>query len=265
MIQVEKELPILKAILTDSNFAKAFEKEISEAPKIPDVVKYWQECGINVDDPNEMEKRGPEIRKLLKDFGELLIHKKIPENCYKNDITATHTYKILKEVQSFLGDFQTLELDYLTTGEGIIDSLTALSYKPVIRQIIDVIIQDNVSIPAIIDKKENKYRVEKRKLNKYLKKERPNTSGTITYDEIFEKLIEEAEKNFNPWDKNKIQIAAFAEIMFEKGWLASRKNRIKTCNEFAIIRYKKNVNVSLRKTNKACRDTHKAIIMKHFN
>jgi hypothetical protein len=63
---------------------------------------------------------------------------------------------------------------------------------------------------------------------------------------------------------NKIRIAAFVEIMFERNWFREKDNNRKIPNDFAKARYGKTIEVQLQTGKTTDRETHKKQLLQYF-
>lgn len=63
---------------------------------------------------------------------------------------------------------------------------------------------------------------------------------------------------------NKIECAAFCELLYDKSYFVTGSTRMKTLNTFALSRYGNNILVQLQASKKEDRATHKAKLLKFF-
>lgn len=195
----------------DKDFMLAFQNEFSEAPKIPDVSKYWiglyskqkvDEVFLIQKGILEKEKTTLTETKLLekrKEFFELVTKNKAPKECYTHNIEETNIYKQFRIIEDILKRFKEMKgfdssADSLLQqaeefGKGLISEIENINYEPIRTKVIEIIVADKDNeysyfkshVNINFNKKEfdDNYAKTKMYLNNYLRKYLETQVSTI--------------------------------------------------------------------------------------
>lgn len=225
----------------DNDFMLAFQNEFSEAPKIPDVSKYWiglyskqkvDEVFLIQKGILEKEKTTLTETKLLekrKEFFELVTKNKAPKECYTHNIKETNIYKQFKAIEEILNRFKEMKgfdtsVDSLVKqaeefGKGLISEIQNINYEPIRNRIIEVIIKDKENFNSYLNGYNNRnfkaqefndnYAKAKMYLNNYLKQILETKNQQVKTEKLDESKninISLEDFLFNPSDKHKIPL-----------------------------------------------------------